>query len=138
RSDFGLAKLGTGGASEVGGAGWAGRDEMTNSPTLIAGPTGLGTILGTAPYMSPEQARGLAVDKRTDIWAFRCVLYEMLTGRRAVAGATRADTLAPRSPPIRLRGSRRSCGVVWRRTQNGGFETSAMRSVRLTNGTLMA
>ena len=50
-------------------------------------------ILGTAPYMSPEQARGKAVDKRTDIWAFGCVLYEMLTGRGAFA-ATPSDTIA--------------------------------------------
>jgi serine/threonine-protein kinase len=89
--DFGLAKLGPGGAGENSGAG---RDELTNSPTLVAGPTGLGTLLGTAPYMSPEQARALAVDKRTDVWALGCVLFEMLTGRRAFGGATTSDTIA--------------------------------------------
>jgi protein kinase-like protein len=53
-----------------------------------------GVILGTAPYMSPEQARGKTVDTRTDVWAFGCVLYEMLTGRRAFAGETTTDILA--------------------------------------------
>ena len=51
-------------------------------------------ILGTATYMSPEQARGLPVDKRTDIWAFGCVLYEMLSGRKAFHGETVTDCLA--------------------------------------------
>ena len=82
--DFGLAKPGTGAA---------GRDEITNSPTMMA-PTVEGMVLGTAPYMSPEQARGKAVDKRTDIWAFGCVLYEMLTGRRAFNGETSSDVIA--------------------------------------------
>ena len=53
-----------------------------------------GVILGTAAYMAPEQAKGRAVDKRADIWAFGCVLYEMLTGRRAFAGDDVSDTLA--------------------------------------------
>jgi Tol biopolymer transport system component len=56
--------------------------------------TGVGVLLGTAAYMSPEQARGKTVDKRSDIWAFGCVLFEMITGRRAFAGDTVSDTLA--------------------------------------------
>src|SRR4029079_8516749 len=54
----------------------------------------LGVAMGAAPYMSPEQARGLAVDKRTDIWAFGCVLYEMLTGKAVFSGDTVTDVLA--------------------------------------------
>jgi eukaryotic-like serine/threonine-protein kinase len=83
--DFGLAKAVTGDASAP---------DLSQSPTLTLGDTQDGMILGTAAYMSPEQARGLTVDKRTDIWAFGCVLYEMLTGRGPFLGPTVTDTLA--------------------------------------------
>ncbi|HJR60978.1 MAG TPA: protein kinase [Vicinamibacterales bacterium] len=64
------------------------------SPTLTFGATQAGVILGTAAYMSPEQAKGRLADKRSDVWAFGCVLFEMLTGRRAFEGEDVSDTLA--------------------------------------------
>jgi len=82
--DFGLAK------TAVASAAGAGLETQTKSVLM----TEHGMVLGTAPYMSPEQARGHAVDRRTDMWAFGCVLYEMLTGRRAFNGDTATDVVA--------------------------------------------
>jgi len=84
--DFGLAK-----AWEEQGANTS---DLGLSPTITGHHTRAGVILGTAAYMSPEQARGKPVDKRADIWAFGCLLYEMLTGTRLFAGETISDTLA--------------------------------------------
>src|ERR1700730_10495829 len=110
--DFGLAKAFAGdGANE----------DPSNSPTLSMAATMHGVILGTAAYMSPEQARGKAVDKRTDIWAFGCVLYELLTCKQAFHGEDVTDILAavvkgepdwqtlPRSTPTKIRDLLRRC-----------------------------
>src|SRR2546426_9539243 len=89
--DFGLAKLAES-SSAASGPGLA----LSLSPTITtpAMMTGVGVILGTAAYMAPEQAKGRAADTRSDVWAFGCVLYEMLTGKRAFEGEDVSDTLA--------------------------------------------
>jgi Tol biopolymer transport system component len=108
--DFGLAKA-------VAGDNTPG----LSPPTLTVGDTRAGVVLGTAPYMSPEQARGTPVDSRADVWAFGCILFEMLTGQRAFEGETVSDTIAkilereppwtalPRSTPARVRRLVRRC-----------------------------
>ena len=104
--DFGLAKALEGDASSV---------DFANSPTISRMATQAGVLLGTAAYMSPEQAKGKAVDRRADIWAFGAVLYEMLTGKMAFRGESVTDTLSavirtepdwsklPPATPVRLR-----------------------------------
>ncbi len=111
--DFGLAK----GAEAPGSA--SGSD-LSASPTISVG-TQTGVILGTAAYMSPEQARGRALDKRTDIWSFSCILYECLTGRQTFRDETVSDTLAsiirsepdwsvlPAETPAKIRDLLRRC-----------------------------
>ncbi len=83
--DFGLAKALESEPNSV---------DLLSSPTMTVGATHAGVILGTAAYMSPEQARGQLVDKRADIWGLGCLLYEMLAGRQAFEGETMSDTLA--------------------------------------------
>ena len=104
--DFGLAKVMTGDAPGP---------DLSQLPSVSADETREGVVLGTPAYMSPEQARGKSVDKRTDIWAFGCVVYELLTGRMAFAGQTVSDTIAaildrepdwtalPASTPVSIR-----------------------------------
>ncbi len=82
--DFGLARTTYDQISEV---------DLVKSPTITADMTRPGVILGTAPYVSPEQAKGKAVDRRADIWAFGCVLFEMLTGHTAFTGKDITDIL---------------------------------------------
>lgn len=110
--DFGLAKRSASGP--VSG-------DLSESPTITRAATERGMLLGTAGYMSPEQARGKTVDKRTDIWAFGCCLYETLTGRPTFDGETLSDTLAailkqdpdwdwlPESTPASVRRLLRRC-----------------------------
>jgi serine/threonine protein kinase len=112
--DFGLAKL-----AQPDAAGKHASATLSPTITSPALMTGAGVLLGTAAYMSPEQARGREADKRSDIWAFGCVLYEMFSGTRAFAGDEVSDTLASvlarepdwgRLPPDVPRSSASSCG----------------------------
>jgi len=119
--DFGLAKLVE--AGEASKAGGAGRESVSMSPTITSPAviSGVGVLLGTAAYTSPEQAKGQPADKRSDVWAFGCVLYEMLAAKVAYAGDSVADTLAavlrgepdwaalPRRTPTNLREILRGC-----------------------------
>ena len=110
--DFGLARVVIGDASAA---------DETHSPTITVGGTREGSILGTAAYMSPEQARGRPADKRADVWAFGVVVYEMMTGRPAFAGETISEVIAkvierepdwsalPAATPPRLRELLRRC-----------------------------
>ena len=88
--DFGLAKAWTGDPA----SGTASSSDLSQSPTLAHGSSEAGLILGTAAYMSPEQARGKLVDKRSDVWSFGALVYELLTARRLFDGETVSDVLA--------------------------------------------
>ncbi len=87
--DFGLAKALTGDPMSGEGS----DQDLSISPTMTQAMTGMGVLLGTAGYMSPEQARGKPVDRRADIWAFGCIMYEMLTGQRLFTGETATDVI---------------------------------------------
>jgi len=118
--DFGLAKDGASGPPM----------DLTHSPTA-PGATFEGVLLGTAPYMSPEQARGKVVDKRTDIWAFGCVLFEMLTGQPAFRGETTTDVIAQiveRDPDWTLLPA--ALPPSLRRVLQGCFEKDVRRRIR--------
>lgn len=118
--DFGLAKAGEGGQPPRDPSALpAGETAATPAGAMTA--TAEGMILGTTPYMSPEQARGKPVDRRTDVWAFGCVLFECLSGRQAFVGETATDVIArilerepdwdriPSAAPPRLRDLLRRC-----------------------------
>ena len=130
--DFGLAKAITGDLQSA-----APTSTPTIVPTMTSAGTAIGIILGTAAYMSPEQARGRPVDKRADIWAFGGVLYELLTGKRLFDGETISDTIAAvLTRPLDLQGlpsARRShCGVCSRAVSSAiracAFAISARRA----------
>jgi len=118
--DFGLAKAVLGEISSP---------DATHSQTITAAMTRAGVVLGTAAYMSPEQAKGKLVDKRADIWAFGCVLFECLSGRPVFEAETVAETIAAilnrelsgtRCRRRFRRGSRSCCAAACRKTARRG------------------
>jgi serine/threonine protein kinase len=130
--DFGLAKALDSGPSA---------SHPQDSPTLTAAATRAGVLLGTAAYMSPEQARGRPVDRRADIWAFGVVLYEMLAGRQMFVGETISDSLAgvlrgeidlSAVPAITPPAIRRLLRPAWNATRSRDCRPSARRASRLT------
>ena len=130
--DFGLAKA----MEPTGIASNASQSPTITSPAMM---TGVGVILGTAAYMSPEQARGKTVDKRADVWAFGCVLYEMLTSKRAFQGEEVSDTLAailradpdwnavPKATPV---GTTETAGALPRQGSKEAVRRYRRRAVR--------
>jgi len=114
--DFGLAK-----AFETAVSGESPAIDLSKSPTITVESSHTGVILGTAAYMSPEQARGRPLDKRTDIWSFGCVLYEAFSGQQAYRGETISDSIAailksepnwkalPETTPLKIRDLLRRC-----------------------------
>jgi serine/threonine protein kinase len=140
--DFGLAKL-----TQASGSGLQASEALSQSPTITSpahlrqgyggqSMTGAGVILGTAAYMSPEQAKGREADKRSDVWAFGCVLYEMLTGRRAFDGEDMTDVLGavvrlepnwaalPSEVPLPIRALLQGCLVKDRRRRVADISTA--------------
>jgi serine/threonine-protein kinase len=155
--DFGLAKLAESSPNTPSGPNALSMSPTITSPALA---TGLGVLLGTAAYMSPEQAKGRPADKRSDIWGFGCVLYEMLTGKRCFDAEDVADTLAfvltkqpdwhalpPTTPPV-IGTLLRRCLEKDRRKRIGGIdaaifaidevETASATGVRASSVTVVA
>lgn len=127
--DFGLARAGNESASTSIGPGASPISPTITSPAVVHSPTIPGAIMGTAGYMSPEQARGKPIDKRSDIFSFGCVLYEMLSGRQPFPGETVTDaigallhrepdwSLLPADAPTRLRELLASCLIKDRKNR---------------------